>query len=64
MYVSRPQDIQKTLLDKFTRLGSANAEETRLDFIIPEGIELRYVFRIQPEPGTDSIIRGRAHSAE
>ncbi|MCX6034638.1 MAG: VWA domain-containing protein, partial [Chloroflexi bacterium] len=51
MYVSRPQDIQKTLLDKFTRLGHAYAEETRLNFIIPEGIELRYAFRIQPEVG-------------
>ncbi len=51
MYVSRPQDIQKTLLEKFTRLGSAYAEETRLEFTIPEGIELRYAFRIQPEAG-------------
>jgi Ca-activated chloride channel family protein len=51
MYVSRPQDIQKTLLDKFTRLVSAYAEEIRLDFKIPEGIELRYAFRIQPETG-------------
>jgi Ca-activated chloride channel family protein len=55
MYVSRPQDIQKTLLDKFTRLGSAYAEESRLDFKIPEGIELRYAFRIQPEAGVLSI---------
>jgi len=55
MYVSRPEDIQKTLLDKFTRLGSAYAEETRLDFKIPEGIELRYAFRIQPEAGVLSF---------
>ncbi len=51
MYVSRPQDIQKTLLDKFNQLGSAYAEETRIDFNMPEGIELRYAFRIQPEAG-------------
>ena len=55
MYVSRPQDIQKTLLDKFTRLGSAYAEETRLDFKVPEGIELRYAFRLQPEAGVLSF---------
>jgi Ca-activated chloride channel family protein len=55
MYVSRPQDIQKTLLDKFTRLGNAYAEETRLDFKILEGIELRYAFRIQPEAGVLSF---------
>ncbi len=51
MYVSRPQEIQQSLLDKFNQLGNAYAEETRLDFIIPEGIELRYAFRIQPEAG-------------
>ena len=51
MYVSRPQDIQKTLLDKFNQLGSSYAEETRIDFNMPEGIELRYAFRIHPEAG-------------
>jgi Ca-activated chloride channel family protein len=55
MYVSHPQDIQKTLLDKFTRLGSAYAEENRLDFKIPEEIELRYAFRLQPEAGVLSF---------
>ena len=51
MYVSRPQDIQEKLLDKFNQLGSAYAEETCIDFKIPEGIELRYAFRLQPEAG-------------
>jgi Ca-activated chloride channel family protein len=51
MYVSRPQDIQKMLLDKFSSLGSTYAEENRLDFSIPEGVELRYAFRLQPEAG-------------
>lgn len=51
MYVSRPQDIQKTLLNKFTRLGMAYAQDIRLDYKIPEGIDLRYAFRIQPEAG-------------
>ena len=55
MYVSRPQDIQKNLLDKFNSLGSAYAEETRLDFKIPEGIEFRYAFRLQPEAGVLSF---------
>ena len=55
MYISRPQDIQKNLLDKFNSLGSAYAEETRLDFKIPEGIELRYAFRLQPEAGVLSF---------
>jgi Ca-activated chloride channel family protein len=51
IYISRPQDIQKTLMEKFTRLGSSYAEESRLDFKVPEGIELRYAFRLQPEAG-------------
>ena len=55
MYVSRPRDIQKTLLDKFTHLGSVYADETRLDYKIPEGIRLRYAFRLQPEAGVLSI---------
>ena len=51
MYVPRPQDIQHALLDKFNRLGKAYAEETRLEFTTPEGVELRYAFRLQPEAG-------------
>ncbi len=51
MYVSRPQEIQQSLLDKFSQLGSIYAEETRIDYKIPPGIELRYAFRIQPEAG-------------
>jgi Ca-activated chloride channel family protein len=55
MYVSNPQDIQKTLLEKISRLGRAYADESCLDFIIPEGVELRYAFRLQPEAGLLSI---------
>ena len=55
IYVSRPQDIQHALLDKFAHLGKAYAEVTCLEFTVPEGIELRYVFRLQPEPGPLSI---------
>jgi Ca-activated chloride channel family protein len=51
MYVPRPQDIQRVLLDKFTRLGRAYSEETRLEFKTPEGIELRYIFRLLPDSG-------------
>jgi len=51
MYISRPQDIKKALLEKFSSLGRTYAEETRLEFHVPEGIELRYAFRLQPELG-------------
>jgi DnaJ-class molecular chaperone with C-terminal Zn finger domain len=55
MYISRPADIQKALLEKFSSLGMAYVEETRLEFNVPEGIELRYAFRLQPELGVLSF---------
>ena len=55
MYVSSPQDIQKALLGKFTSLSNTYAEETRLEFTVPEGIEFRYAFRLQPELGVLSF---------
>ena len=55
MYVPRPQDIQHALLDKFSQLGNAYAEETRLEFGSLPGIELRYAFRLQPEAGVLSF---------
>ena len=54
-YISRSQDIQRALLDKFNRLGKAYAEETRLEFDALKGIELRYAFRLRPEAGSLSI---------
>jgi Ca-activated chloride channel homolog len=51
MYVSRPEDIQQVLLEKFTHLWQIYAEETRLEFQCGKGVELRYAFRIQPETG-------------
>jgi Ca-activated chloride channel family protein len=51
MYVASPHDIQRVLMEKFNRLGRAFAEDTRLTFNLKEGIDLRYAFRLQPEPG-------------
>ena len=51
MYVPRPQDIQHALMDKFSQLGKAYAEETRLEFDTQAGVEIRYAFRLQPEAG-------------
>ena len=50
-YISHPDDIQHALLDKINQLGMAYTEETRLEFQCPEGVELRYAFRLQPEAG-------------
>jgi Ca-activated chloride channel family protein len=55
MYISRPQDIQRILLEQINSLTMTYAEETHLNFVIPEGVELRYAFRIQPEPGLLSL---------
>jgi Ca-activated chloride channel family protein len=51
MYVSRPEDIQQLLLEKFNRLWQTYAEESRLEFRCGKGVELRYAFRIRPETG-------------
>jgi Ca-activated chloride channel family protein len=62
VYLPRPQDIQQALLDKFTRLGDLYAEETRYEFTLLRGVELRYAFRLQPEAGplafTSPILMG------
>jgi Ca-activated chloride channel family protein len=51
MYVSRPQEIQQLLIEKFNHLWQVFAEETILNFQVPEPIQLRYAFRLQPEVG-------------
>ena len=51
MYISHSQDIQRILLEQIKNMTLNNAEDTRLEFSMPEGVELRYAFRIQPEPG-------------
>jgi Ca-activated chloride channel family protein len=50
-YVSRPQEIQRLLIEKFTKLGRVFAEEVQLDFKAVPGVDLNYVFRLQPEAG-------------
>jgi Ca-activated chloride channel family protein len=51
MYISRSQDIQRALMEKFNRLSRAYADETRFEFHVPEGVEFRYAFRLQPDAG-------------
>jgi Ca-activated chloride channel homolog len=50
-YLPRPQDIQHALLDKFYQLGKTYTDETRLEFESLEGVQLRYIFRLEPEAG-------------
>ena len=51
LYVSRPQDIQHILLEKFNNLWQVYAKESTLEFKLSEGVDLRYAFRLQPEAG-------------
>ncbi|MDI6769817.1 MAG: VWA domain-containing protein [Anaerolineales bacterium] len=51
LYVSRPQDIQHILLEKFNNLSQVYAKESTLEFKLSEGVDLRYAFRLQPEAG-------------
>lgn len=50
-YIAHPQDIQKLLAEKFSELTRVLAEETSLEFKIPEGVRLNHAFRMQPDGG-------------
>jgi Ca-activated chloride channel family protein len=50
-YISQPQDIQRLLVEKFQTLANIYAEDMLLEYKQTDGIELSYVFRLQPEGG-------------
>lgn len=50
-YISRIEDIQRFLLEKFETLARTLADDVTLDFKELTGIELAYAFRTQPETG-------------
>jgi Ca-activated chloride channel family protein len=50
IYISRPEDIQRILLEQINRLSMTYADETHLEFRLPNQIELHYAFRLKPEP--------------
>jgi Ca-activated chloride channel family protein len=51
IYVSRPEEIQHLLMEKFNHLWQIYAEDAQLEFECGKAVELRYAFRIQPEAG-------------
>jgi Ca-activated chloride channel family protein len=51
VFVANDKDIQKFLEDKFNRLEQIYAENLELSFIKEPDIELKYAFRLEPEPG-------------
>jgi Ca-activated chloride channel homolog len=51
MYVAQTQYIEHALLDRFTQLGNEYVEEIKVEFEKSADVELRYAFRLQPQPG-------------
>jgi len=49
-YIAHPQEIQKFLAEKFRELTRILAEDVLLESSLPDGVELRDAFRMQPEP--------------
>ncbi len=50
-YISKPQDIQRLLMEKFNSLANTLAEDVTLEFKEAGGIQINYAFRLQPESG-------------
>ena len=49
-YIAEPQDIKRLLLERFNALAQIYAEEVVLKLTLADGIDLSYVFRLQPDP--------------
>ena len=50
-YISRTEDIQRFLVEKFETLARIMADDVILDFKKTPGVDLAYAFRTQPETG-------------
>jgi Ca-activated chloride channel family protein len=50
-YITRPDDIQHYLREKFDSLSHSLVDDIILDFNSPTDVELAYAFRTQPETG-------------
>ncbi len=51
MFVSRPSDIERLLNEKFSNLSQTYAENVTLEHQAQDGVEMNYLFRLQPETG-------------
>ncbi|MGC8857448.1 MAG: DnaJ domain-containing protein, partial [Anaerolineae bacterium] len=54
-YISRPQDIQRLLAEKFRALANSFADDVQIDFKPQKDVHLNYIFRLQPEGGPVAI---------
>lgn len=50
-YISKPQQIQRLLIDKFEALTNTYADDTILEMKPLDGVVMSYAFRLQPEGG-------------
>jgi Ca-activated chloride channel family protein len=48
-YIAKPQDIERALLEKFKSLANIFASDVQLDLTPLAGVEVKYIFRTQPE---------------
>jgi Ca-activated chloride channel family protein len=51
MLVSQPKDIERLLNEKFSNLSRAYAENVTMTYEGLAGVNINYVFRLNPEPG-------------
>lgn len=49
-HIAEPQHIKRLLLEKFNALAQTFAEDVTVDVRPVDGVELSYVFRLQPDP--------------
>ena len=54
-YISKPQEIQRLLMEKFNTLTNTFAEDVVVDFKQADGVQINYAFRLQPEGGPVAI---------
>ncbi len=53
VYISKPKDIERFLVEKFKSLTHVFADEVSLDFRVRDGVAINFAFRLQPEGGSD-----------
>jgi Ca-activated chloride channel family protein len=51
IYISKPNEINQLLKQKFEGLGQIDAERIQFNFLPGSGVKLRYAFRLKPEVG-------------
>ncbi len=55
VYISKPKQIERLLIDKFAALTSTYAEDTLLEGRSPDGVAISYAFRLQPQSAPLSL---------